>query len=52
MKEDGRWMVRRRGRKEGPVREQDSRRRKKNNELLIGLKEGEFKIRVCVCVCV
>lgn len=42
-------------RKEGQVREQDGRRRKKNNKLQIGLKEGEFgigrgngKARVCV----
>lgn len=46
-----------RGRKEGQVREQDGRRRKKNNELQIGLKEGEFGIsrgracaRLFVCV--
>ena len=44
-------------RKEGQVREQDGRRRKKNNKLQIGLKEGEFGIgrgngKACVCVCV
>lgn len=58
-REDGRWMD---GsvegeRKEGHVREQDGRRRKKNNKLQIGLKEGEFGIgrgkgEACVCVCV
>lgn len=30
--------------KEGQVREQDGRRRKKNNKLQIGLKEGELGI--------
>lgn len=42
---------------EGQVKEQDGRRRKKNNKLQIGLKEGasgisggSMSVRVCVCV--